>query len=254
MFCYWIQFDKDGSCGVKMKPLMGIVCTVMLFIVYRTTNYQYQQTEVNISSPHNLLAIPVGIKQKSNVDAIVQKILGNHEVRRPGDISAGFRPKFDWYTSQDYDKEKNKEVPQVCRRNGSCVLKSCLALCLASYSGPASLICQNDLVHGWGMDMKLGYCAQGDRTKKVGIIDSEYIVHQSIQTLGGTSTRKASDPEKSVKKHAVDVRSEIRRQSTSELQTFKERWERAAEEDKNWVDPFRRKRRRKQRRSQRLNV
>lgn len=26
---------------------------------------------------------------------------------------------------------------------------------------------------------------QGDRTKKVGVIDSEYIVHQGIQTLGG---------------------------------------------------------------------
>lgn len=34
--------------GSKMKqlPFMGVVCTVMLFIVYRTTNYQYQQTEV----------------------------------------------------------------------------------------------------------------------------------------------------------------------------------------------------------------
>ncbi|RVX08465.1 hypothetical protein CK203_014223 [Vitis vinifera] len=53
---------------------------------------------------------------------------------------------------------------------------------------------QNDLVHGWGMDMKLGYCAQkkrgilqGDRSKKVGVIDSEFIVHQGIQTLGGGS-------------------------------------------------------------------
>lgn len=26
---------------------------------------------------------------------------------------------------------------------------------------------------------------QGDRTKNVGIIDSEYVVHQGIQTLGG---------------------------------------------------------------------
>lgn len=114
-----------GTCGVKMKqlPFMGIICTVMLFIVYRTTNYQFRQTEidkrlnpfyawkdtgvasttldslprgiiqarsdlelkplwskrsskskVNVSSSHNLLAIPVGIKQKSNVDDIVQKV------------------------------------------------------------------------------------------------------------------------------------------------------------------------------------
>ncbi|KAE9452617.1 hypothetical protein C3L33_15482, partial [Rhododendron williamsianum] len=38
----------QGACGVKMKqlPFLGIVCTVMLFVVYRTTNYQYRETEV----------------------------------------------------------------------------------------------------------------------------------------------------------------------------------------------------------------
>ncbi|KAH7852949.1 hypothetical protein Vadar_031358 [Vaccinium darrowii] len=54
-------------------------------------------------------------------------------------------------------------------------------------------VCENDLVHGWGMYMKLGYCAQGDRTRKVGVVDSEYIVHQGIQTLGGLSARKERD-------------------------------------------------------------
>ncbi|KAL9146413.1 hypothetical protein ABFS82_13G108600 [Erythranthe guttata] len=97
---------------------------------------------------------------------------------------------------------------------------------------------QNDLVHGWGMDMKLGYCAQGDRTEKVGIVDSEYIVHQSIQTLGGASATKVSNHEETVKRHGVDVRSEIRRQSSIELQKFKERWEQAVKDDENWVDPF----------------
>ncbi|KAL0407366.1 UNVERIFIED_CONTAM: hypothetical protein Slati_4050500 [Sesamum latifolium] len=40
-------FD-GGICGAKMKqlPFMGFICTIMLFIIYRTTNYQYQQTEV----------------------------------------------------------------------------------------------------------------------------------------------------------------------------------------------------------------
>lgn len=42
----------QGSCGLKMKPLpfMGVICIVMLFIVYRTTNYQYRQTEVCCNS------------------------------------------------------------------------------------------------------------------------------------------------------------------------------------------------------------
>ncbi|CAN1221925.1 hypothetical protein LINGRAPRIM_LOCUS440 [Linum grandiflorum] len=94
---------------------------------------------------------------------------------------------------------------------------------------------QNDLVHGWGMDIKLGYCAQGDRTKNVGVVDSEYVVHKAIQTLGGGS----GTPEKKQKHSGVDPRMEIRRQSTWELQVFKNRWNKAVREDKFWVDPFR---------------
>lgn len=33
---------------------------------------------------------------------------------------------------------------------------------------------------------------QGDRSKKVGIVDSEYVVHQGIQSLGGPSAKKVS--------------------------------------------------------------
>ncbi|KAJ6402027.1 hypothetical protein OIU84_014157 [Salix udensis] len=123
---------------------------------------------------------------------------------------------------------------------------------------------QNDLVHGWGMDMKLGYCAQdipphypgafkridflgcdpkGDRTKKVGVIDSEYILHKGIQTLGGRKPpeRKASNKEEMTRRHRTasgDPRMEIRRQSVWELQIFRDRWQQAVKEDKNWVDPF----------------
>ncbi|KAL8130435.1 hypothetical protein V2J09_019590, partial [Rumex salicifolius] len=99
---------------------------------------------------------------------------------------------------------------------------------------------QSDLVHGWGMDIKLGYCAQGDRTKNVGIVDSEYIVHQGIQTLGGTPIKKASRKQ-SVKRRvhtSFDMRTAIRRQASVELQIFKERWDKAVKEDKNWVDPY----------------
>lgn len=38
---------------------------------------------------------------------------------------------------------------------------------------------------------------------------------------------------------------QIRRQSTSELQIFKERWEQAVKEDGNWVEPFKWRRRRR---------
>lgn len=92
---------------------------------------------------------------------------------------------------------------------------------------------QNDLIHGWGLDMKLGYCAQGDRTKKVGVVDSEFIVHQGIPTLGGSSADKAPS-------RSLDLRAHIRRQSTAELAKFKERWNRAVTEDKEWTDPYER--------------
>lgn len=91
---------------------------------------------------------------------------------------------------------------------------------------------QNDLIHGWGLDMKLGYCAQGDRTKKVGVINSEFIVHLGIPTLGGASSNKA------VSQRSLDLRTHIRRQSTAELEKFKERWNRAVREDKEWSDRF----------------
>uniref|UniRef100_A0A5B6Z8Q5 Lysine ketoglutarate reductase trans-splicing related 1 n=2 Tax=Davidia involucrata TaxID=16924 RepID=A0A5B6Z8Q5_DAVIN len=381
-----VLFDA-GVCGVKMKqlPFMGIVFTAMLFIVYRTTNYQYQQAQmesklhpfyslkdsgvastsldslprgiiqarsdlelkplwstsssrskVNVSSPHNLLAIPVGIKQKSNVDAIVQKFLSENftiilfhydgnvdgwwdlewsdkaiHIVAQNQTKWWFAKRFlhpavvsiyDYIFLWDEDlgvenfhpgryleimKSEGLEISQPAldpnstgihhritirkrtkkfhrrvydiRGNVKCSDASEGPPCTGFVEGMAPVfsrsawhcawhLIQNDLVHGWGMDMKLGYCAQGDRTKKVGVIDSEYIVHQGIQTLGGQSPRKVSTPEESMKRHAVDVRSEIRRQSTSELRIFKKRWEQAVRQDKDWVDPFQKIQRRKQRR------
>ncbi|CAN6192336.1 unnamed protein product [Urochloa humidicola] len=91
---------------------------------------------------------------------------------------------------------------------------------------------QNDLIHGWGLDMKLGYCAQGDRTEKVGVIDSEYVVHQGIPSLGGPSLSSKTP------RRSLDLRTHIRRQSSAELKKFKERWNRAVREDEGWRDPF----------------
>lgn len=369
-----ILFD-GGICEVKMKPFMGIICTVMLFIVYRTTNYQYQQTELesrfhpfftlkeagvsstslnglprgiiqarsdlemkplwstslakskaSVASSRNLLAIPVGIKQKRNVDAIARKfvkenftiilfhydghvdgwwdldwsnraihIIGQNQTKwwfakrflHPAIVSA-----YDYIFLWDEDlgvehfnprryleivKSEGLEISQPAldpnstgihhritvrskthkfhrrvydvRGSIKCSDASEEPPCTGFVEGMAPVfsrsawhcawhLIQNDLVHGWGMDMKLGYCAQGDRTKNVGVIDSEYVVHKSIQTLGGPSSKKVSNSEDLIKRQPVDVRSEIRRQSTSELQIFKRRWEQAVKEDKYWVDPF----------------
>ncbi|KAK9267534.1 hypothetical protein L1049_009962 [Liquidambar formosana] len=402
-------FLDGGTSGFKMKqlPFMGIVCTVMLFIVYRTTNYQYQQTQmeaklqpfdsikessmasmkldglprgiiqarsdlelkplwstsssrskVDVSSHRNLLAIPVGIKQKHNVDAIVQKFLSENftimlfhydgnvdgwwnldwsqkaiHVVAQNQTKWWFAKRFlhpavvsiyDYIFLWDEDlgvenfnpgrylkimKSEGLEISQpaldpnstdihhritirkrtkkahrrVYDQRGSikCSNVSMGPPCTGFVEGMAPVfsrsawyctwhLIQNDLVHGWGMDMKLGYCAQGDRTKNVGVIDSEFIVHQGIQTLGGHSTKKLllllfwsfcpwcsnhllyllqATPPESMKRHSpgvVDARSEIRRQSTSELQIFRKRWEQAVKEDKDWVDPYKRNQRRQE--------
>ncbi|XP_043706994.1 uncharacterized protein LOC122656489 isoform X2 [Telopea speciosissima] len=93
---------------------------------------------------------------------------------------------------------------------------------------------QNDLIHAWGLDMQLGYCAQGDRTKNVGVVDSEFIVHLGLPTLGVTYEDKAPSESRVMK----DNRSAVRWQSYIELQTFKTRWRKAVKEDKCWIDPY----------------
>ncbi|CAA3019616.1 uncharacterized protein LOC111402120 isoform X1 [Olea europaea subsp. europaea] len=106
---------------------------------------------------------------------------------------------------------------------------------------------QNDLIHAWGLDMQLGYCAQGDRTKNVGVVDAEYIVHLGVPTLGesdnkskAVSSGDTSRAESKETSHsqAIDKRIEVRRQSYYEYMIFKSRWKKAAEEDKCWVDPY----------------
>ncbi|CAN6210030.1 unnamed protein product [Urochloa humidicola] len=83
---------------------------------------------------------------------------------------------------------------------------------------------QNDLIHGWGLDYKVGYCAQGDRAVTVGAVDSEYVLHRGVPMLsgGGKSAGRAA----------------VRRRSSKEMRIFNRRWEEAAAEDKTWKDPY----------------
>ncbi|XP_020533299.1 uncharacterized protein LOC105629703 isoform X2 [Jatropha curcas] len=92
---------------------------------------------------------------------------------------------------------------------------------------------QNDLIHAWGLDLQLGYCAQGDRTKNVGVVDSQYIVHMGLSTLG-----VFNGTEGPLQSHIADKRVEVRRQSSEEMQIFRKRWKNAVKEDKCWIDPF----------------
>ncbi|EOA18841.1 hypothetical protein CARUB_v10007463mg [Capsella rubella] len=108
---------------------------------------------------------------------------------------------------------------------------------------------QNDLNHGWGIDFQLGYCAQGDRTRNIGIVDSEYILHMGLPTLGGSAENKTGSDqlEKTKTQHDSDIskpsptssgRSEVRKQTYAELETFKHRWRNAVKNDECWIDRF----------------
>ncbi|XP_058196716.1 uncharacterized protein LOC131312769 isoform X3 [Rhododendron vialii] len=378
----WVlETDGEGTCGIKMTRLqfLGIICTVTLFTVYTTTNYQFLQTKieeksnpfftpvgigvsfnsldglprgiiqatsdlelkplwskndskskVNVPKSRNLLAIPVGIKQKTNVDAIVQKFLADRftimllhydanvdgwldlewskkaiHIVAPNQTKWWFAKRFlhpdvvsiyDYIFLWDEDlgvenfhpgrylkivKSERLEISQpaldpnstgihhkiTVRKKGkkfhtrildakgrsNCSEDSEGPPCTGYVEGMAPVfsrsawpcvwhLIQNDLVHGWGMDMKLGYCAQGGRIENIGVVDSEYVLHQGIKSLGGAAAETPSNPEMSTQKPTVDVRTEVRRECTLELRKFRERWDQAVKEDRNWVDPFRRKR------------
>lgn len=92
---------------------------------------------------------------------------------------------------------------------------------------------QNDLIHAWGLDMHLGYCAQGDRTKNIGVVDAQYIVHYGLPTLGEPKTNKAPNSP-----YVLDKRIEVRRQSYNEYKVFRRRWAAAVAKDKCWKDPY----------------
>ncbi|VVB04129.1 unnamed protein product [Arabis nemorensis] len=48
---------------------------------------------------------------------------------------------------------------------------------------------QNDLVHGWGLDFALRKCVEPAH-EKIGVVDSQWIIHQSIPSLTGQGTEQ----------------------------------------------------------------
>ncbi|KAH9773016.1 lysine ketoglutarate reductase trans-splicing protein [Citrus sinensis] len=48
---------------------------------------------------------------------------------------------------------------------------------------------QNDLVHGWGLDFALRKCVEPAH-EKIGVVDSQWIVHQTVPSLGNQGESK----------------------------------------------------------------
>ncbi|TQD81036.1 hypothetical protein C1H46_033451 [Malus baccata] len=105
---------------------------------------------------------------------------------------------------------------------------------------------ENNLIHAWGLDMQIGYCAQASshaffyRTKKVGVVDAEYIIHHGRPTLGGASDdqNNQGSSSSSSKSTGNDHRVDVRRESFNQMKVFRRKWERAVRNDKCWIDPY----------------
>jgi hypothetical protein len=97
---------------------------------------------------------------------------------------------------------------------------------------------QNDLVHGWGVDFKIGYCAQGLRSEKVGVIDAEYVLHKAIPSLGGPHVNNTLLAEHNSTTKVFDARHEVRARSGKEMLEFQARWAQAVQDDPTWKDPY----------------
>lgn len=52
---------------------------------------------------------------------------------------------------------------------------------------------QNDLVHGWGLDLAIGRCAQ-PANENVGVVDAQWIVHNSVPSLGNQGESQQGKP------------------------------------------------------------
>ncbi|KAG6517329.1 hypothetical protein ZIOFF_020714 [Zingiber officinale] len=104
---------------------------------------------------------------------------------------------------------------------------------------------QNDLVHAWGIDFKFGYCVQGDKTEKIGVVDSEYIVHKGLPTLGGKDQPLLHQVSRVCLSVGMYQESntwflfvQVIKRCVAEMNTFHKRWQQAADKDLCWTDPY----------------
>lgn len=90
--------------------------------------------------------------------------------------------------------------------------------------------------------------------KKIGIVDSDYVIHYGLPTLGGAAGNKtdSGDSNQAVKSGSSqdssqgatstsdvpDTRNSVRKQSLTDLERFKNRWKKAVKDDDSWTDPF----------------
>ncbi|KAH1199846.1 hypothetical protein GmHk_18G053106 [Glycine max] len=189
----------------------------------------------------NLFAMAVGIKQKDLVNKLVKKFLSSNFVV--------MLFHYDGIVDEWNDFEWNNHVIHVAVANQS-------KWWFAKRFLHPDIVAEYGYIFLWDEDLGVEHFhpdryvsiiksegleisqpaldsnkSEGDRTKNVGVVDAEYIVHYGHPTLGGLDVNEVSSR---TKDHRVDVR----RLSYRELQVFRKRWQKAVEEDDCWVDPF----------------
>ncbi|KAJ7002514.1 hypothetical protein NC653_007870 [Populus alba x Populus x berolinensis] len=190
--------QKSDECKDHCRPSGSVA--LPQGIVNEKSNYKMQPlwgSSLNDDNPQpsaSLLAIAVGIKQKEIVDRIVTKfplsdfvvMLFHYDgvVDKWRDLS--------WSDSAIHENIEAQRQRKMGGNDGTCLLKGSLAMYM------------NDLIHAWGLDRKLGHCAQ--------VLPSE--------------------------SKEVDKRPQVRTQSYVEMNIFHKRWEDAVNEDRCWVDPY----------------
>ncbi|KAI5389097.1 uncharacterized protein LOC127103271 isoform X1 [Lathyrus oleraceus] len=110
------------------------------------------------------------------------------EISQPG---LGANSGFTWeMTKKKDDGEVHKYTEERPGRCNDPNLPPCAAFVeiMAPVFSRRAWLCvwhmiQNDLVHGWGLDFALRRCAQPAH-EKIGVVDEQWIVHQTIPTLG----------------------------------------------------------------------
>lgn len=83
---------------------------------------------------------------------------------------------------------------------------------------------QNDLVMAWGLDFELQACIEGAPHEHIGIVDTQWVVHNKIPSLG-TQGAEANNPKK--------LRGEVIARSFLEWSENKKRWADGLESSKD---------------------
>ncbi|CAN1345399.1 hypothetical protein LINPERPRIM_LOCUS40363 [Linum perenne] len=270
------SFDNLNSTNCEDKEKVDGSETLPQGIIRKTSNLQMRPLwgkVAKLSKAPNLYAAAVGIKQKDLVDRMVTKFLSsgftvmlfhydgfvdewNEFSWSSNVIHVSARNQTKWWFAKrfmhpdivaEYDYLFLWDEDIRVYKKGSCEGNNKAPPCTGWVEMMTPVfsrkawrcvwyMIQNDLIHAWGLDYRLGYCAQGDRTKNIGVVDAEYVRHYGRPTLGGSSNKSSGGQQKHP--HELDPRVEVRRESYNEYKMFKRRWARAAKEDKCWIDPY----------------